>query len=332
MPSNYKYLRPIETVVPIMAHPVFPDPLYKPLRDISSELLMPNLNRIPNNTISLLETNRRFIESYMVGANHEMGRELLWREFYTDQRGSYFRQFWDVSDFVNRDPDKSAAQLAENLSDIDPIHTWLKSTDLGTHENRDLPNGSEPGEARLVLVIRGDVLKKYPTAVIFAQKARWGKDEHGRDVRLLDDSTPQQNMQEPIFKAQIDPEIRFLGFNLMATQVQGSDKIEDDNPGWFFCIQQRPGEPRFGLDFRDDNTPEIATEWNDLAWVHVNNFETLNYIDLDAGVKVNIPATLPDDTPNPESNIKWGHNAADMAYILYQAPVMVAYHARDMLE
>jgi hypothetical protein len=118
----------------------------------------------------------------------------------------------------------------------------------------------------------------------------------------------------------------------MATQVQGSDKIEDDNPGWFFCIQQRPGEPRFGLDFRDDNTPEIATEWNDLAWVHVNNFETLNYIDLDAGVKVNIPATLPDDTPNPESNIKWGHNAADMAYILYQAPVMVAYHARDMLE
>ena len=34
----------------------------------------------------------------MVGLNHEFARELLWREFPTDQRGSYFRQFWDPSE------------------------------------------------------------------------------------------------------------------------------------------------------------------------------------------------------------------------------------------
>ena len=33
----------------------------------------------------------------MVGLNHEFARELLWREYPTDQRGSYFRQFWDVA-------------------------------------------------------------------------------------------------------------------------------------------------------------------------------------------------------------------------------------------
>lgn len=324
-PSNFKFLRPVETIVPIMAHPIFSDPMYKPLRDISSELLMPNLNLIPNNTISLLETNRTFIESYMVGINQEMGRELLWRE-YSDQRGSYFRQFWDVSDFVNRDPDKTPQELEEELRDIKPIHTWRKNTDLGTHENRELPSGSEDGAARLVLVIRGDLLKKYPTAVIFAQKAKWGKDEHDRNVRLLAELNPEQNVQEPIFKAEIEPDIKFLGFNLTAKQVKGSKDLEDNDPGWFFCIQQRPGEPRFGLDVKRDDTPEIAGEWNELAWVHLKNFETLNYIDLDVGVNAEI------EDSHPDSKIDWGSNAADMAYILYQAPVMVAFHAHDMLE
>ncbi len=40
---------------------------------------------------TLLRTNNRFIEAYLVGLNHEMGRELLWREYPTDQRGTYFR-------------------------------------------------------------------------------------------------------------------------------------------------------------------------------------------------------------------------------------------------
>jgi hypothetical protein len=313
IPTTLKYFRPVETIVPIMAHPVFPDPMYKPLRDISSELLMPNLNLIPNNTISLLETNRRFIESYMVGVNHEMGRELLWREYLTDQRGSYFRQFWDVGDFVNRAA-KTSKELEEELKDITPIHTWSASTDLGNHENRDLPGGSEE-DARVVLVIRGDILKKYPTAVIYAQKAKWGKDDQNRDVRLLDES----DVQEPIFKAEIEPDIKFLGFNLTVKQVKGSKNIEENNPGWFFVIRERPGEPRFGLDVEVGDTP--VSDWDKLAWGHLNDFETLNYIDLEAGVKADIP----------DNGIGWGNNAADMAYILYRVPVMVAFHAGDLL-
>ena len=30
-------------------------------------------------------------------------------------------------------------------------------------------------------------------------------------------------------------------------------------------------------------------------------------------------------------NVAWGAGAADMAFILYQKPVLVAVHARDML-
>ena len=92
-----------EEIVDAMAHPDFEDADVRALRDINKELLIPNLDLIPPNTISLLETNPKFIESYLVGLNHEMARELLWREYPTDMRGSYFRQFWEVKGISNPD-------------------------------------------------------------------------------------------------------------------------------------------------------------------------------------------------------------------------------------
>ena len=46
---------------------------------------------MPPNSVTLVQPNSRFIEAFMIGLNHEMGRELLWREYPTDRRGSYFR-------------------------------------------------------------------------------------------------------------------------------------------------------------------------------------------------------------------------------------------------
>lgn len=320
IPPTFKYLRPFETIVPVMAHPVFSDPMYKPLRDTSSQLLIPNLDLIPNNTLTLLETNPKFIESYMVGLNHEMARELLWREYPTDQRGSYFRQFWDASEMVNRDgSDKEI--LEEERRDITPLHTWSRRSKLGTHERRDLPTG-ERGEARLVLVIKGDLLKKYPTAVIYVQKAKWT--DPPTQIRVLDESNPERNLREPIFKAEIEPDLRFLGFNLTVTEALGDPTPPESgpgDPGWFFVIQERPGEPRFGLDILDPEDTLVApTEWNELTWNHLDNLEDMKCINLSSYFHT---TTL--------EGIEWGANAADMAYILYQVPVMVAVHADEML-
>jgi hypothetical protein len=63
---NLSLSRP-EEIVDAMAHPDFEDAMYTYLRDINKELLIPNLQLIPPNTISLLETNPKFIESYLVG-------------------------------------------------------------------------------------------------------------------------------------------------------------------------------------------------------------------------------------------------------------------------
>src|SRR5262249_22565939 len=78
----------------ITVTPTFAQPMYEPLRDLSQDLLLPGLDAVPADTVLGLETNRRFVEAYMVGLNVEMGRELLWRGFPTDQLGTYFDHFW----------------------------------------------------------------------------------------------------------------------------------------------------------------------------------------------------------------------------------------------
>lgn len=316
---------PIQAIRRVMHYPDIKKPMYEPLRDISTDYLVPNLHLIPPNTITLLNTNQPFIESYMVGLNHEMARELLWREYPTDQQGSYFRQFWDVSGFINVN-NIPAKELAEQLRDIKPIHEWPANANLGDNNNRE----KDGDKSQLVLVIKGELLKRYPNTVIYAQQATWGKDEFNRTVLVLDGGMQLQatnpKLKFPLYGAKINPDITFLGFDLTDDQARGDIKEESDSeknrpgnkPGWFFVIKEIPGEPRFGMDEQGTVNSGLATSWDQLAW---SNLPTgIKCIDLTQPLNISVPGT-----------IQWGNNSADMAYILYQKPVMVATHAREML-
>ncbi|MEO8588230.1 MAG: hypothetical protein ABI432_02590 [Flavobacteriales bacterium] len=334
-----------------MAYPRIDVPMYKPLADISSDNFLPNVGFVPQNSISLLETNQKFIESYMVGINHEMSRELLWREYPTDQRGTYFRQFWDVSAYkpeAGADPDSTR----ESLYDIPKIHTWRKTTALGEHDNREA-TGTAEDEA--VLVIRGELLKRYPTAVIYAHKADW---ERKADGVTIDRSKPRKPVQPPapiagedpsdiprtilktpLYGAQIQPDIWFFGFDLTILEAKGGTGADNaHDAGWFFVIKERPGEPRFGLDV--DRTEDLVT-WNDLSWDDMKveggslriqaNMPVMELIAPSATPVVEPQAEL--EQHMEDFNVKWNANtnAADVAYVLYQVPVLVAVHASEML-
>ena len=261
--------KPAEVFVEPMAYPVIDLPMYEPLKDLSSELFLPNVNLIEPNSITLLETNQRFIESYMVGLNHEFARELLWREYPTDMRASTFRQFWDVRGFFDTDS-LDDETLKEKLRDIPPLHLWSKSSKLGDHDNREQ---GRDNEEELVLVIRGELLKRYPTAVIYAHRACWqrkdvtpadkdkepcsksGGIDNTKERRLIsltpaeEAKPPRHKVLTPLYEAKIDPDIYFFGFDLTVEKAKGgTGEKPNDDPGWFFVIKERPGEPRFGLD------------------------------------------------------------------------------------
>jgi hypothetical protein len=323
----------------VMAYPVIDLPMFRPLADLSAELLCPNVNLVAPNSITLLETNPRFIESYLVGLNHEMARELLWREYPTDQRGSVFRQFWDVRSVLSL-PGETTTGRRERLRDIPAIHTWDKSSDLGTHNNRG------PAGEQLVLVIRGELLKKYPTAVIYAHRAEWrlkgdGTPDPSQERKLVDldaaeeADPPHDKVRMPLFDAKVEPDLYFFGFDLTEEDARGgTGEDPHDDAGWFFVIKERPGDPRFGLDIERTGSLEV---WNDLAWPDVLPAGGGVYIRFDANTPTP-PLTAPTepekvDQSAEDSALTWNAqlNSADVAYILYQAPVLVAVHAKEML-
>ncbi len=326
------WLLDVEHLVPAMAYPDFPDAMYEKLRDISSELFLPNLQLIPPNTISLLVTNPEFIESYMTGLNHEFGRELLWREYPTDTRGSYFRQFWDVKGIIADDPGLTPEELADRYKDILPLDEWPNASALGLHRNPERPQGKQ-----LVLLVRGELLKKYPNTIIYAQKAHVYRDKNGTPdpkhepviVEIKTEAEMKSEIQFPIFRAEIEPDIRFFGFDMDVDQAKGDahPKLPGDDWGWYFILQQIPGEPRFGMDvsLELDEDPNTPITWDDLSWTTLG--AGLRFISTAAAPKPSFFNKL-----TPELAAQWGHHSADMAFILYQKPVMIAVHAREMLE
>ena len=128
-------------------------------------------------------------------------------------------------------------------------------------------------------MIRGELLKKYPTAVIYAQRAEWEYEADGKTPDLTkprklveltqaeEETAPsEQKVRAPLFEAKADPDIYFFGFDLTIPEAKGgSGKPPDTDPGWFFVIKERPGEPRFGLELSREGPLEVFDEltWRD---------------------------------------------------------------------
>ena len=285
-----------DPVEPIVDAPDFPQPMYEALRDVSQDFLFPGLDDVPANSVTVLETNPEFVESFMVGLNTEMNRELLWRDYPTDQRGTYFRRFWDTS-------------ASTGQPDIDYISRWNNN-----HLGQNTPRAS----GKLVLLIRGDLLRRYPNAVIYAVPA------FKNSQAKLDFMREPEKELHPLFRGTLKPDVTFLGFDLTDAQALG-DPPNDPN-GYFFVIQQQPTEPRFGMDEADygPTEPPALITWNDLSWRHLapteQELEKLSY--------ASVTTVLPDI-----NKAKWGvnSNSAHHAYITLQRPVRIAIHAQQLL-
>jgi hypothetical protein len=262
----------------IWAYPTMPAPLYRLLTDYDRDRFLPGVDQIPNNAVTLLETNPRFVGAFLVGANHEMNRELLWRGYPTDQRGTPLPHFWD---WIDGDPD------------IAPIHTWGRTRALD-----DNTRGGSGGQ--LVVLVRGELLRRYPNTVIYAWRAQNGrlKDPPGPDDRV-----------DPAFSGRFDPDFSFVGFDLTEEDLEGD--------GWFFVLQEQPTEPRFGLD--EEGSGSLSS-WSDLSWDRAG---------IAPGGHLQVAGhPLDGRTFDGATRVT---NGAHLAAITLQRPVRVAVLSRHML-
>jgi hypothetical protein len=278
-------MEPVDPLGRVMAGPQFPAPLALPLFQKRPDLLLPGLGSFPPNSVTLLETNPSFIEALLVGANHEMNRELLWREFPTDQRGTPFRHFWP---------------RAGGAPEIGAINTWTKP--LG--EN--LAGGI--GE-QIVLLVRGEVLQRFPGTIVFAAPA------------VPDAASPQgltlgvERALAPEFALRLSADTSIYGFKLTEAKVRGVGA----QPGWFFVFQEPLTTPTFGFDLKSAQSPAFNS-WNDLTW-------DLVPMDRDRFAFAGGNRSPPQNVAAP----LWNRTAADIANITAQRTFRLAFHANVLL-
>jgi hypothetical protein len=217
----------------VTAAPELDVPVSEYLAALDPERFLPGVGAIPDEAITLLGTNPRFAEALLAGLNDEMNRELLWRGFPTDQRGTPFRRFW---------------RWADGGPDVAPIDEWAPAAQLGENA-RGGPGG------QVALLVRGRLLHRYPNAAIYAWRAR-------TNAQGEKELTVPPDVRLPMFGGVLGADVAFVGFDL-------TDADLDSGDGWFFVLQEQPAEPRFGFDelLPGDPLPPLAT-WSDATWEH----------------------------------------------------------------
>ena len=193
-------------------------------------------------------------------------------------------------------------------------------------------------------MIRGDLLKRYPHTIVYAQQARWVSDAR-RKNRLraqpmrpasctLNDPEGSRGCASRSTGAFVAPDIYFIGFDLTLDEVQG-DPAPDETAeaqaqlvaGATRLVLRAAGSGRrAALRSRRQRAhrPAPTPSWDDLSWANV---------DLAGGQRIDLSKNLVGTSVKTrEEGTTWGANASDMAYILYQEPVMVGIHGREMLK
>jgi hypothetical protein len=237
-------------VQPLQWSPELPQPLVTRLAEQAPHLLLPGIADLPDAAVLLVEPNPAFIASFLVGANHEMTRELLWRGLDTDLRATIFRQFWDVRGGSYR---HQTASEQEAHKDIAPIHTWSAAAPLQTQ----LRSQNSP---RSIILIRSEFVRRFP-------EARYALVE-GRILGRQ--RTPGTNTVLPLFRGQLTEDIAYFAFTI-------APEVARSNPGWYFMIEQPMPDTQFGL---DQFTDKPLQSWADLAWNHFKNSPYLNTADF----------------------------------------------------
>lgn len=243
-----KYLEELlRSKYPIMAYPIFPEPVYYYLKMFATKFILPCVDDLPADSVAAFKNNPAFEEAYLCGMNTEMGKELLWREYPTDQRGSYFRKFWDSEVAVEDIRD-------DNFFDVTPQHTWKGY--LGD-------NHAESKTGLTLFTIKGKLMKQYPTTQVFLHRATL---DTAKNKIVFDNSASQGNgIFFPVMFANLREDILLVGFKTGLTDLDLIGNLKDKKYGYFLTFKEDVQDLNFQNEFANgiitgNNSAHIGNE------------------------------------------------------------------------
>ena len=108
-------------------------------------------------------------------------------------------------------------------------------------EEEENVEGEEKGEANLVLVIKGDVIRRYPDIIVYAIKC------NAVVTTVESYNNSSKVLIEPLFRAQLGEDIGIWGFPLSLEDLTEASNSETH----FFVLQEQQDLPVFGFDLSD---------------------------------------------------------------------------------
>lgn len=247
----------IASFTPIAATPVLEQPMIRTLATIAPDRLAPGVASMDPNRMAIATPSFDFVRAFLVGANEQLARELLWRRFPGALGHTWLRTFWG-----RMMPGPDGAPVA--TPDIPPIESWPDA-------------GPPPPPDMLVFAVRADVLHRYPNALVYAVAAAWQP-----PYRVVGTGDPVM----PVFATTLGTDIALFGFPLSVDVVKGAG-APTGPAGYYFVIAEHPHEPRFGLAASSTPSP---TSWADIAWSDVIADDLVgSYLKIDGPLAHRVP-------------------------------------------
>ena len=174
---------------------------------------------------------------------------------------------------------------------VPPLADWPRDAALGAHA---------PALRATVIVVRSALVARLAGLDPWLVQAN----------AVTGGRRPGSTTMAPHFRGTLGEDIAYFGFALPPQVLAG----RDGGTGWYFCFQQPPDRPRFGL---DESATEVFARWSDLDWSRVN---------VEDGRMRLQPAPQPLDG----QGLTWGRDGAQMAAILLQKPIRFAIHGSQL--
>jgi len=202
----------ITHIGPVEIEPELDLPLWSFLSDHSPDWMLPGVGDLKDGDVVGLSTNPTFVESLLVGANHQTTAELRWRNMPLTTRWSPLRKFW---------------QRAGSEYDIEPIKSWPAASAFGTAAL--VPSGRT---AEAVVVFKTPLFRRYPGTVVYLYPAgpNWTEPAENQDL--------EGDKIFPTFTGTIGKDVTFFGFPVTPGALKTHWVVLEEPPAGYRFYQK----------------------------------------------------------------------------------------------
>jgi hypothetical protein len=213
----------VDDIGPVELEPELDLPLWRFLATAAPDWLLPGVGQLQPDAVVGLATNPAFVQSLLVGANHQTTAELRFRNLPLRPRWSPLRKFWE--------------RVGPSF-DVSPLRDWPAASRFGGA-------GLEAGQGvEAVVLFRSTIFARYPGTVVYLYPAGdppvWEPPDETRPFLSGDRVNPR-------FTGRLADDLVLFGFPVAPAALATHWVVLEEPPsGYRFYLEDPASQPEGG--------------------------------------------------------------------------------------